>query len=131
MATELNFSLDKVPGGLASITEVLGKAGINIDGGAGVRIGGKGLVTVVTSKSEEAKRVLKAAKIDYEEEEVLFVCMRDKPGALAEFTKRLAEKSVNVTSFYITMTGQQVIGADNLEKAKEVAQSMGILVAHD
>lgn len=127
MATEFNFSLDQTPGGLASIAEALGKSGINIEGGAGIRVGGKGMITLVTHEPEVAAKTLKEAGIPYETEEVLIVALKDKPGALAELTRMLADQGVNLTSFYITMAGEQVIGADNIEKARQIADQMGIL----
>ena len=128
MATEFNFSLDDQPGALARIAEALGEAGINIDGGAGIRFGGKGLITLVTAQPDLAAEVLKKRQIPYESEEVLIVRLKDRPGALAELTRAFADQNVNLTSFYITMAGQQVIGADNIPEARNIAKEMGVLV---
>lgn len=127
MATEFNFTLDDKPGALAMIAEALGEAGINIDAGAGVRFGGQGVITLVTDKVEEASRVLNQAQIQFETTEVLLVKLKDRPGALAELTRNFAEKGVNLTSFYLTMVGQQVLGADDVAAARAIAEEMGVL----
>jgi hypothetical protein len=128
MTVEFKFSLDDNPGELARIADAFGDEGINIEGGAGIRVGGKGVITLVTSKADAARQVLEKANIPFKSEEVLVVKLKDKPGALAELTRAFEEKGINLTSFYITMAGQQVLGTDNIDAARKIAEKKGIIV---
>ena len=68
MATDLTISVDDRPGGLASIGEALGGAGINIEGLCGHALDGRGMVHVCVQDGAAARAALEGAGIKVEGE---------------------------------------------------------------
>ena len=127
MPTEFSFSLTDDPGALAEIAEVLGQAGVNIDGGSGTGASGTGVIRLVTNDVEATCSALTKRAIDYKSQEVLLIRLQDSPGMLGKLTRAFAEEGVNLTSFYVTLEGKQVIGADDIVGAKRVIDRFGVL----
>jgi hypothetical protein len=122
MPTEIAIPLDNKPGTLAKVTEVLGKAGVNLEG-VGYASGARGVLRVVPSDADAALAALKKAKIKAKKpQEVLEVRISDTPGALAVVARKLAKARVNVEAFYVVGAdaGQLrcVFAVDKLDKAK-------------
>ena len=122
--SEFSFKIEDHPGALASATEILGKAGINIDGCVAIRCEGKGIVHVVTNNSQLTASALKAANIKYETQDVLEVKLNDKPGEIAKLARSFGDAKINITTLYITMRQTIVLGFDDVDGAKKVLQKL-------
>jgi hypothetical protein len=119
MASDLTVYLDDRPGQVAAVGSVLGKAGVNIDGGFALVVGGQGIMHLLTDDPETAVRVLEQADFEVREQrDVLVVEVEDRPGALGEITARIASGGVNVTVFYLATRTRLVLGAEDLEAAR-------------
>jgi len=119
--TQLTISAESKPGVLAMVSEVLGKAGINILGVCAGEASGRGKIRLIVSDMARAKGALAAAKIRCGEEPALLLSMEDRPGALAAATAKLAAARVNVKCAYATASGgraQVVLVVANPEKAE-------------
>jgi hypothetical protein len=120
MAMDLEVRLDDRPGALADLGEALGNAGVNIEGGCGIRSDGSGIIHVLVSDAGGATRSLEGAGIKVERErEVLIVEMEDKPGVLGETSRRLADAGVNIEVFYLATNTRAVFGVDDMQKARK------------
>lgn len=122
MPMEISIPLENKPGSLAKVTEVLGKAGVNLEG-IGYATGTRGVLRVIPDNAEKAVAALKKAKIKAKApQQVLEVRLADTPGALAEAAKKLAKAKINVEAFYVVgeASGQLrcVFAVDNIAKAK-------------
>lgn len=122
MPMEISIPLENKPGALAKVTEVLGKAGVNLEG-IGYATGTRGILRVVPDNADKALAALKKARIKAKApREVLEARLADAPGALAELAKKLAKAKVNVEAFYVVgeASGQLrcVLAVDKLDKAK-------------
>src|SRR5262245_41188512 len=101
MPSEISIPLENKPGTLAKVTDVLGKAGVNLEG-IGYASGARGVLRVIPSDVDAAVAALKKAKIKAKKpQEVLETRIADRPGALAELARKLAKARVNVEAFYI------------------------------
>jgi hypothetical protein len=120
MAKDITVVLEDRPGTLAQLGEALGKAGINIDGICGFPSGGKAETHVLVEDAAGATKALKSANIEVRgDRDVLVVSdIPDKPGALGELCRRIANAGVNINLLYLATNTRVVIGADNIEKAK-------------
>jgi len=119
MAKDLTVILEDRPGTLAEMGEALGKAGINIDGGCGFSCEGKGVFHILVEDAAGARRALEARGVEVSgEREVLILEVEDRPGALGEITRRIANAGVNVDLVYVDSNSRLVIGADDLDKAR-------------
>jgi len=104
-ATQLVVPLADRLGALAELCSVLGKAEVNIVAIIAPQARGKkGDVRVIVVDLTGARAALKKAKIRFSEEEVLDVEIDNRPGAFAEFTRRLAEAKINIRYAYATTT---------------------------
>lgn len=119
MATDLTVILENRPGTLAQAAEALGSAGVNIDGSCGFPCEGVGVFHVVVQDATTARSALKGAGFEVRgEREVLVLDIEDKPGALGETCRRIADAGVNVDLQYLATGTRVVLGADDIEKAR-------------
>ena len=119
MVMNLKLFLEDKPGALAKVGEAFGKAGINIEGLCGYTCEGKGVIHVLVEDVEKARRALAANKIEIAEElDVLVMEVEDRPGVLGNVSRRLASAGVNLRLAYLATSTRLVIGADDLEKAR-------------
>jgi hypothetical protein len=118
MAKDLEVILEDRPGKLADMCEVLGKAGINIEGLAGAPAGGGAMLHVVVEDTVAARRVLDAARIRvHEERDVLVLELQDYPGELGQVSRKLANAGVNITLVFLATKSRLILGVDDAEKA--------------
>ena len=122
MPTDLTVILQHRPGELARLGEITGEAGVNIRGLAAFTGEGRGVVHVLLDDEAVARcrAALQRAGIGIaDEREVLVVEVEDRPTALGELTRRLADANVNVELAYTTFGGVKiVIATDDLESAR-------------
>ena len=84
------------PGVLAEITQELAAKGIGIESIAAGTVGAQGFVYVDLDRADEAIAVLTAAGYQAVTEDVLLARIKDKPGAVAELSRRLVDARVDI-----------------------------------
>lgn len=115
MATDLTVALVDRPGSLARASDVLGRAGINIEGACGYVCEEQGVYHVLVLDAERARRALIDAGFELRaERQVAVVPVENKPGAAAGLLRRLADAEVNVDLLYLTVDGRLVIGGSDV-----------------
>jgi hypothetical protein len=126
MSTDLTVILEHRPGELARLGEITGEAGVSIRGLAAFTGEGRGVVHVLLDDDAVAscRAALKRAAIGIaDEREVLVVEIEDRPMALGELTRQLADANVNVDLAYTTFGRVKiVIATDDLKSARAVLQ---------
>jgi len=124
MAKDLTIYLGDHPGSLAKVGEALGKAGVNIDGICGVTVQGKGVMHILVADAAKARRTLEANHIDVAKEtDVVVLDVEDRPGVLGNVARRLANAGVNLHIAYLATSSKLVVGADDLDKVRAVAEA--------
>jgi hypothetical protein len=114
---------DDQPGVLARLGEAAGEAGINIEGVSAFTGQGKGVVHVLVPDAEHALEALAAAGLDVRAaRDVIVVDIEDRPGALGEFTRRLADENINVEQAYLATNNRLVLAVDDIERARALLQ---------
>ena len=115
---EFKIELPDEAGQLAKVSREFANRGINIETMCAIDTN----VVIVTDQTIEARMALKALGIDFSTTSLLSQSMPDKPGALAEFSERLAEGGVSITSIYVLSRIQGatelVFSVDDLDKAR-------------
>jgi len=120
MAVDLTIYLDDRPGELGRLGQVLGDAGVNIEGFCAVTSGGgRGEIHVLIDDATDAFTALAAADIEVVgEQEVAVMPVDDQPGALGDASRRLGDANVNVTLAYLATDTRLVFAADDLAGAQ-------------
>lgn len=125
MPTDLTIVLVDRPGTLADAFQALGRAGINIEGACGFGCAGEGIFHVLVEDGEAARHALESAGETVSVEREVIVCpVENRPGEAGAMLRRVADAGVNVHLLYLTATGDLVIGADDLERAREAAMAV-------
>ncbi|MFN2160341.1 MAG: amino acid-binding protein [Anaerolineales bacterium] len=121
MPTDLTIELVDRPGTLAELGESLGRAGINIEGGCGFSIEGKGIIHILVEDAEVAKMAVESADLQVlGEREVLVVEIEDAPGELGKVTRKVSDAGVNMDLIYLSKGGKLILGVDDMETALSV-----------
>jgi hypothetical protein len=128
MATDLTISTEDRPGGLASVGEALGKAGINIEGLVGLGMEGRGVIHVCVQDAMAARQALEAAgiKVEGEDEAILGAAIpgADQPGTMGMMARQIADAGVNVRAVYVATNNRAVMVTDNNAKVMELMANM-------
>lgn len=125
------IELENKPGSLAQIAEALGERGINITSISGVTAGSAGALGLLTNDELGTREVLRSAGINVREIGLVSVSLENKPGALGEVARKLADAGVNVELLLGTgMSGSNVtvaIGVDDVAAAQRaIGQGAGV-----
>jgi len=124
---EFALTLDDRPGTLAKATDAIAKAGINIEGYCAVPSGkdGKGTFRVITKDPATTKKALETAGFKVQEErDIAVIDIDDRPGALAQVLRRLAENELNVGPTYSITQNRVAISADDFAKLRETLEEV-------
>jgi len=124
MPTDLTVILEHQPGELARLAEITGEVGVSIRGLAALTGEGRGVVHLLLDDEVVARcrEALEQTGIGIaDQREVLVVDIEDRPGALGELARRLADANVNVELAYTIFGGIKiVIATDDLHSARAV-----------
>jgi hypothetical protein len=120
MAIDLTVHLDDAPGEMARLGEVLGGAGVNIDGFCVLTSGGgKAEAHVLVEDLAAAFEQLAAAGFQVaSEQEVAVIPVEDRPGALGEVARKLGDAGVNISLAYLATNTRLVLAADDWARAR-------------
>ena len=115
MPTDLTIALSDQPGSLATASDALGRAGVNIDGACGYVCDAQGVYHVLVPDAELGRRALLNNGFTVEDERrVAAVPVENRPGAAAELLRRVADAGVNVDLLYMTLDGKLVLGGSDV-----------------
>jgi hypothetical protein len=120
--TEFTVHLANRPGMLATLTEQIASAGINVEALAAFGLDEEGLVRMMVDDDLTARSVLRRAGMAFEEREVLVTTLPHRPGALATMARRLADAGVNIDAVYLLHSSAEglefAIAVDEMEAAR-------------
>ena len=120
---EFQIELTNEPGQLAGVTEAIASGGANILGAAAI---GKARPAVALVVDDEMATVAALEKYgsSFSTNELLLYTLDHRPGALAEFTRKIANAGINLNSFYIMhmeeSTAEIAFTVDNVELVSEM-----------
>ena len=122
---DLTIALDNRPGTLAAMGEVLGRAGISVDGGGVWVVNGKAVAHFLFEDGAPARSALEAAGIQVlAEREVLIQKLnQSEPGQLGKLTSRMAQAGVNIEILYSDHNHNLIMVVDDMEKGRAVSEA--------
>jgi hypothetical protein len=119
---DLTVIMEDQPGKLAELGEATGRAGVNIEGLCAMVGDGKGFIHILVEDGPAGRKALEDAGIAVaDERDAVLVDLTDKPGAMGEIARDLADAGVNIDVAYTIFTGVRlVILTEDVEAARAV-----------
>lgn len=122
MLEEVVVIVDDEPGTLATIGELLGRSGVNIETLCASSYNGNGVIHLVVDDGEDASEVLQANGYKVEmSRPVLTTTLGDQPGELGRYCRKLAEAGVAISSAYVAKRRdgetELIMAVDDIEAA--------------
>lgn len=128
-AIQLNLELENEIGTLARLCRDLASGGVNLLAlSAPESVGKKGPVRLLVPNRELAENAVTKAGYRYNVEEVLFVELKNRPGALAKAVEKLARAKIDVKYAYATAyTKAQKTAAVVAVEGKDLPRAVQLL----
>jgi hypothetical protein len=121
MAVDLVIDIENTPGALAQVATAISDAGVNIAAATCVGPGERAELHILVKHAEAAKHSLAISHLAVSRErEVVVVDIEDRPGALADLARRVAQAGVNLDLVYTATRNRVVFGAPDLDALKAV-----------
>ncbi len=122
---DLAIALEDRPGALAEMGEVLGRAGVSIEGGRAWVVAGTGVAHFLFADAAASREARSSAAIEVVAEREVLVqrLQQDVPGQLGLLTRRMAEAGVNIEVLYSDHDHRLILVVDDLVRARRGSQA--------
>ncbi len=115
MAVDLVIDIENSPGALARVAAAISDAGVNIAAATCVGPAERAELHILVPHAEAARRALAISHVAVtREREVVVVDVEDRPGELADLTRKIAQAGVNLDLVYVATRNRVVLGAADL-----------------
>src|SRR6187551_1953491 len=119
MAVDLVIDIENSPGSLAEVAAAISDAGVNIAAATCVGPAERAELHILVKHAEAARHALAISHVAVSRErEVVVVEVEDRPGVLADLTRRIAKAGVNLDLVYVATRNRVVFGAPDLDALK-------------
>ncbi len=116
MAVDLVIDVENTPGALAQVAAAISDAGVNIAAATCVGPGERAELHILVPHAEAAKHLLATSTVTVtRERHVVVVDVEDRPGVLADLTRRIARAGVDLDLVYVATQNRVVFGAPDLD----------------
>jgi hypothetical protein len=119
VAFDLIIEIENEPGALARVAAAISDAGVNL--AAATCMGGAENVElhVLVPHAEAAKHALALSQLAAtREREVVVVTVEDRPGVLADLTRKVARAGIDLDLVYVATQNRLVFGSPDLDGLK-------------
>jgi hypothetical protein len=115
MAVDLVIDVENTPGALAQVAAAISDAGVNIAAATCLAGGERAELHILVPHAGAAKHSLAISHLAVtREREVVVVDVEDRPGVLADLTRKIAKSGVNLDLVYVATRNRVVFGAPDL-----------------
>ena len=115
MAFDLVIEVENTPGALADVSAAISDAGVNIAAATCLGSSQTAELHILVPHAEAAKHALAISHLAVtREREVVVVEVEDRPGVLADLTRKIALAGVNLDLVYVATRNRVVFGAADL-----------------
>ena len=116
MAVDLVIDIENTPGALAQVATAISDAGVNVAAATCVGPADRAEVHILVKHAEAARHALAISHVAVtREREVVVVEVEDRPGVLADLTRKIAGAGVNLDLVYVATRNRMVFGAPDIE----------------
>src|SRR5689334_18938946 len=115
MAFDLVIEIENTPGALADVSAAISDAGVNIAAATCFGADQRAELHILVPHAEAAKHALAISHLAVtREREVVVVEVEDRPGVLADLTRKIALAGVDLDLVYVATRNRVVFGAADL-----------------
>jgi hypothetical protein len=112
---DLVIDVENTPGALADVTAAISDAGVNIAAATCIGPAERAELHILVKHAEAARHSLAISHVAVtREEEVVVVDVEDRPGVLADLTRRIAKAGVNLDLVYVATQNRVVFGSPDI-----------------
>ena len=116
VAVDLIIDVDNTPGALAEVAAAISDAGVNIAAATCIGPGDRAELHILVPHAGAARHALAISHLAVSRErEVVVVDVQDRPGVLADLTRRVARAGVDLDLVYVATRNRIVFGAADLD----------------
>ncbi|MDQ6818351.1 MAG: ACT domain-containing protein [Actinomycetota bacterium] len=121
MAFDLVIEIENTPGALARVAAAISDAGVNIAAATCVGSGDRAELHILVPHAGAARHALAISHLAVtREREVVVVDVEDRPGVLADLTRKIARAGVNLDLVYVATRNRVVFGAPDVAALRAV-----------
>jgi hypothetical protein len=126
MAVDLVIDVENTPGALARVAAAISDAGVNIAAATCIGPGEHAELHILVPHAGAVKHLLGISHLAVSRErEVVVVDVQDRPGVLADLTRKIAGAGVDLDLVYIATQNRIVFGAADLDALKAALNTAG------
>jgi hypothetical protein len=126
MAVDLVIDIENTPGALARVAAAISDAGVNIAAATCIGPESRAELHILVKHAEAAKHALAISHVAVtHEREVVVVEVEDRPGVLADLTRKVAKAGVDLDLIYVATRNRVVFGAQDMEALRAVLETGG------
>jgi hypothetical protein len=126
MAVDLVIDIENVPGALAEVAAAISDAGVNIAGATCIGTGERAELHILVKHAEAAKHSLAISHLAVSRErQVVVVDVEDRPGVLADLTRKIARAGIDLDLVYIATRNRVVFGSPDLNRLRAALDAAG------
>jgi hypothetical protein len=119
MAFDLVIEIENEPGALARVAAAVSDAGVNLAAATCMGTAEQVELHILVPHAEAAKHALAISHVGVSRErEVVVVEVEDRPGVLADLTRKVAEAGVDLDLVYVATRNRLVFGSADLAGLK-------------
>jgi hypothetical protein len=109
---DLVIDVENTPGALAEVAAAISDAGVNIAAATCIGPGDRAELHILVPHAEAARHSLSISHLAItREHEVVVVDVEDRPGVLADLTRKIARAGVDLELVYVATRNRVVFGA--------------------
>jgi len=124
VAYDLVIDIENTPGALADVAAAISDAGVNIAAATCVGPGERAEVHILVPHVEAARHALAISHLAVtREREVVVVDVEDRPGVLADLTRRIARAGVNLDLVYVATRNRVVFGSPDIAALRQALEA--------
>jgi hypothetical protein len=126
MAFDLVIDVENAPGALASVAAAVSDAGVNLAAATCLGSGERAELHILVPHAEAAKHLLGISHLAVtREHEVVVVEVDDRPGVLADLTRKVARAGINLELVYVATRNRVVFGAADVAALRDALEATG------
>jgi hypothetical protein len=124
MSVDLVIDIENTPGALARVAAAISDAGVNISAATCVGAGDRAELHILVPRAGAARHALAITHVPVtREREVVVVDVEDRPGVLADLTRKIARAGVDLELVYVATRNRVVFGAADVEALRAALSS--------